>query len=81
MLRFSKYTTLQTVVYISTLCNTETNLQLTINVNQQIKKILETIKIIIFKMENKNVKQRIKRDKPNKKWTEDEVIKIINYLR
>ena len=32
-------------------------------------------------MENKNVKKRIERDKPNKKWTEDEVIKIINYLR
>ena len=32
-------------------------------------------------MENKNVKKRIKTDKPNKKWTEDEVIKIINYLR
>ena len=29
-------------------------------------------------MENKNVKKRIKRDKQNKKWTENEVIKIIN---
>ena len=29
-------------------------------------------------MKNKNVKKRIKKDKSNKKWTEDELIKIIN---
>ena len=32
-------------------------------------------------MENKNVKKRIKIDKPNEKWTEDVVIQIINYFR
>ena len=31
-------------------------------------------------METYKIKKRIKREKPNKKWTEDEINKIINYL-
>lgn len=32
-------------------------------------------------METQNIKKRIKRDKPNRKWSEDDVNKIIQYLR